>query len=223
MWDERKTKAQLFIRDYGRKKIPWPFKLLHRHVIVNSNVLVCHCLLEPLPSKTLTSQESQWMTFRKCSSSWVQGRAYIGERSIGFRSRWRLRGSSKRNEGIKFDDRGLGQSERAKFRLLIALTAKKVSSIECLGCCFPLLWLDWKDGFQCHRSRWTRLNKSISICLDGLITTYMAFSLVLLYGCHSYKRKGERRWSKFRRIKWDWTRKSAKNNKLMSMSRKFVS
>ena len=32
-----------------------PFKLLHGYVIANNNVLICHCLLESLPSKTLTS------------------------------------------------------------------------------------------------------------------------------------------------------------------------
>ena len=35
-----------------------PFKLPYGHVVANSDIPIHHCLLEPIPSKALTSQES---------------------------------------------------------------------------------------------------------------------------------------------------------------------
>ena len=149
MWDERKNKAQTFHKWLWTKKKYLEeimngrlFKLLHGHIISNSDILIHHCLLEPFLSKTFTCQESQLIALKRSSNRRVQGRACIKERSVGFRSHGQLSGSNMSNGGIKLNNQRLGRGERTKLRLLIASTVGKISSINRLRHSLPLLWWD---------------------------------------------------------------------------------
>ena len=145
-------------------------KLFHRHVIVDGNVLLKHNLLKPLPGKAFTPEKGHgattwrfgWGGFRRIR--WIQVKdLYCG---------W-LFGRSKKDDRASLDEPRFGWPMPC---LLMASMTRKTPHVYYLGKSLPFLCASW-------------MRLGVDFFLLGNFFICQTLPLVLLHGCHSYKKK----------------------------------